>query len=233
MSREVGRQPMGDNSNSVLNVCFHGIGTPRRELDTDEDMYWAGTDQFLAILDEIATWPSVQISFDDSNESDALTVLPALLERGLTAQFFIVAGRLGTPAFLAVDHVREMVAKGMSIGTHGMSHRPWLEMTKASRQAELIDARRVLEDVVGGPVTDAACPMGRYNRRLLADLRELGYQRVYTSDRMAARRESWLQPRFSVRREDSPASMRAAVLTKPGVSRWVEQSVKGFVKQLR
>jgi len=217
----------------VSNVCFHGIGAQHRELDPGEDAYWADTHQFLTILDEVATWPSTQISFDDSNESDVLIALPALLERRMTAQFFLVAGRLGSPTFLSAEHVREMAAKGMGIGSHGMSHRPWLGMTSSSRQAELIDARRLLEDIVGSPVVEAACPMGLYDRRLLGDLRRLGYQRVYTSDRAAARRDNWLQPRYSVRREDTPESMRAEVLKRPSVGRLVQQSAKGLVKQLR
>lgn len=220
-------------ADSVLNICFHGIGTPYRQLDLGEDVYWTNTSQFLEILDEIAMWPSVRISFDDANESDALIALPALLDRGLTAQFFLVAGRLGTPTFLSADHVREMAGEGMGIGTHGMSHRPWLGMTAPARTAELVEARRLLEDLIGGPVTEAACPMGRYDRRLLAELRRLGYQRVFTSDRVAARRDGWLQPRFSVRRDDTPVSMRAAVLTAPSVARRMQQSFKGLVKQMR
>lgn len=220
-------------TDSVLNICFHGIGVLHREPDLGEDAYWVETSSFLQILDEIATWPSVQISFDDSNESDVMIALPALLARGLSAQFFIVAGRLGTPSFLTDDHVRELSAKGMSIGTHGMSHRPWLRMKPAIREAELVEARRRLEHVVGRQVTEAACPMGRYDRRLLSDLRRLEYQRVYTSDRTAARPDSWLQHRFSVRREDTPESLRGAVLSTPSLTRRMRRSVKGLAKRLR
>jgi peptidoglycan/xylan/chitin deacetylase (PgdA/CDA1 family) len=219
--------------NSVLNVCFHGIGTPRRELEPGEDVYWIGASQFLLLLDEIATWPSVRISFDDANESDVQIALPALVERGLSAQFFLVAGRLGAQGSLAVDDVRELASKGMAIGTHGMSHRPWLAMTSEIREAELVEARQRIEDAAGKPVTEAACPLGRYDRRLLADLRRLGYRRVYTSDRSVARQDSWLQPRFSLHREDTPESVRAAVLTRPRLVRRAQRSAKGMVKRLR
>ena len=184
-------------------------------------------------MDEIATWPSVQISFDDANESDVRIALPALIERGLSAQFFLVAGRLGTQGSLAVDDVRELSANGMTIGTHGMSHRPWLAMTSVTQEAELIEARLRIEDAAGTPVAEAACPLGRYNRQLLADLRRLRYQRVYTSDRRAARQDSWLQPRFSVCREDTPESLCATVLTLPSLAQRARRSAKGLVKRLR
>ncbi len=217
----------------VLNICFHGIGTPRRELEPGEDGYWIDADRFLRILDEIATWPSVQISFDDANASDVQIGLPALVERGLRAQFFLLAGRLGGQGSLAVGDVRELAHRGMAIGTHGMSHRPWPRMNPATREAELVEARHRIGEAAGVSVTDAACPLGRYDRRLLSDLRRLGYRRVYTSDRRAARRDSWLQPRFSVRRGDTSESLRATLLSQPSLARRVRQDAVGLVKRLR
>jgi peptidoglycan/xylan/chitin deacetylase (PgdA/CDA1 family) len=217
----------------LLNVCFHGIGTPRRELEPGEDAYWIDTARFLGILDEIATWPSVQISFDDANASDAQIALPGLVERGLKAQFFLLAGRLGTQGSLGVDDVRELTARGMTIGSHGMFHRPWPKMSPAAREAELVEARRQIGAAAGVLVTDAACPLGRYDRQLLADLRRLGYRRVYTSDRRPARPDGWLQPRFSVRREDTPESLRAAMHTRPGLPLRARRNVVGLVKRLR
>ena len=34
----------------VLNVCFHGIGAPQRELEVDEEQYWVEVDQFEEML---------------------------------------------------------------------------------------------------------------------------------------------------------------------------------------
>jgi peptidoglycan/xylan/chitin deacetylase (PgdA/CDA1 family) len=217
----------------ILNICFHGIGTPGRELEPGEDVYWIDADHCLRILDEIATWPSARISFDDANASDAQIGLPALVERGLKAQFFLIAGRLNQRGSLAVDQVRELIDCGMAIGTHGMSHRPWLKMNPATREAELVEARSRIEDAAGVPITDAACPLGRYDRRLLSDLRRLGYRRVYTSDRRAARQDSWLQPRYSICREDTPKSLRDTLLSGPGVARQTRNNIVGLIKRLR
>jgi peptidoglycan/xylan/chitin deacetylase (PgdA/CDA1 family) len=219
-------------ADSVLNICFHGIGTPRRELEPGEDNYWLEPDRLPRILDEIAVWPAVQISFDDGNESDARIALPALLERGLSAQFFVVANRLGAKGSLSIDDVHELTANGMTVGTHGMTHRPWRGMTTEEREVELVEARRRIEDAVGMTVTEAACPQGRYDRQVLADLRRHGYRRVYTSDRREARRGSWLQARFSLGREDTPESIRANILTRPGLAQRTQRSVKGRIKRL-
>jgi len=172
---------------SVLNVCFHGVGTPARELEPGEAPYWVSEDSFHAILDELASWPSVRISFDDGNASDVQIGLPALVERGLRADFFVLAGRLGTAGSLDRDAVRELRENGMTIGSHGMAHRSWRAMAPSTRDAELVAARARLAEAAGAPVDAAACPLGRYDRRLLADLRRLGYHRVFTSDRRPAR----------------------------------------------
>ena len=100
-------------------------------------------------------------------------------------------------------------------------------------EAELIEARQRIEDAAGADVTEAACPMGRYDRRLLSDLRRLGYRRVYTSDGRPTRQDNWLQPRFSIRREDTPDSLRAALLSRPRLARRARQNIVGLAKRYR
>ncbi|MGF1663651.1 MAG: polysaccharide deacetylase family protein [Kineosporiaceae bacterium] len=217
----------------MINVCFHGVGEPARELEPGEDRYWVGVDTFRAVLDEIATWPDVRISFDDGNASDVVHGLPALQERGLTATFFVLARRLGLPGSLGADDVRALRRAGMTIGSHGMDHRPWRALPPEARERELVTARQRIAEAAGAPVTEAACPLGRYDRRLLADLRSLGYTRVHTSDRRRARPDAWLQPRFSVRRGDTAGSLRSDLLARPGPVRGARLVATGWAKRLR
>jgi peptidoglycan/xylan/chitin deacetylase (PgdA/CDA1 family) len=217
----------------VINVCFHGIGTPARELEPGEDRYWVTEKQYLEILDEIATWPSVRISFDDGNASDHAIGLPALLSRGLTADFFALAARLDQPGSLSSTALCELRDAGMQIGTHGMHHRSWRDLDPQERQDELVSARDRLAEVAGVPVTQAACPLGRYDRTLIADMRSLGYTRLFTSDRRVARRSAWMQPRFSVRCEDTVASMREQVLAPAPIKRRARDTAVGVIKRWR
>jgi peptidoglycan/xylan/chitin deacetylase (PgdA/CDA1 family) len=217
----------------VVNICFHGVGTPRREVEPGEAGYWVSLEEFRGILDEIAGWPAVAISFDDGNDSDIRFGLPELRSRGLAATFFPLAGRLGAAGSLSTADVRSLAAAGMRIGTHGMAHRSWRGMDRATTTAELVEARQRLAEAAGSPVTEAACPLGRYDRRVLSDLRRLGYQRVYTSDRRTARRSSWLQPRFSVRAGDTADSLRSTALGRPGLPRRARDGAVGVIKRLR
>ena len=63
-------------SGVVLNLCFHGIGAPRRVLEPDEERFWVKESQFDEMLDTVADDPAVRISFDDANASDIATALP-------------------------------------------------------------------------------------------------------------------------------------------------------------
>lgn len=217
----------------VLNICFHGIGRPGRSLEQGEGRYWITIDEFKRILDEIVTWPSVRVSFDDGNASDIEVGLPALLDRKLSATFFVLAGRFEMSGSLNEGDVIELRRNRMMIGTHGMDHIPWRKMPPLVRNRELIEARQRIADVSGLDIVEAALPLGQYDRRLLGDLKSLGYRAVHTSDRRAARSGNWIQPRFSVTQDDTAHSLREAVLRQPSFIRSVELSTKGILKQLR
>ena len=218
---------------TVTNVCFHGIGTPDRDLEPGEADYWIGRDAFLGILDELTGRREVRISFDDGNASDVEIALPALVERGLTATFFVLAGRLDAAGSLSQDHVRWLHETGMPVGTHGMHHRSWRAMSPAESRVELVEAREVLTEVTGHPVVEAAPPLGLYDRRVLADLRRHGYERVFTSDQAGSRADHWLQPRFSVKRSDTATSVRHDMLRPPPWARRAERRIAQLVKGLR
>ena len=217
----------------VVNVCFHGIGAPQRRLEPGEEAYWISEDVFLGVLDRVVGRPDVRLSFDDGNSSDVEIALPALLERGLVASFFVVAGRLDRPGSLSRDDVRLLHESGMTIGNHGMSHRPWRGLDPARRREEFVTARAVLQDVTGSRIHDAALPLGRYDRTVLSELRPLGYRTVQTSDRRWARPDSWLQPRYSLHHGDTVESVERGVLRRPPVASRARGALVGTVKRLR
>jgi peptidoglycan/xylan/chitin deacetylase (PgdA/CDA1 family) len=217
---------------TLMNITFHGVGPQPREIEAGEDRVWVSSARFAEILDTIAQHDDVAIMFDDGNASDVREALPALLERGLHATFFVIAGRLGTPHFLDEDDVRLLADRGMTIGSHGMRHRSWRNLDNRDLDEELGQARRRLEGVVERPVTRAACPFGAYDRRVLGALRSHGYERVFTSDGGPARSDHWLQARTSRRKDhtaadvermlgaDTPALTSLRVQAKSLAKRW-------------
>ncbi|WP_410595909.1 polysaccharide deacetylase family protein [Amycolatopsis sp. lyj-23] len=176
-------------------LAMHGVGRPARQLDPGEDERWLTVEQFERVLDVAAEHEDVRLTFDDGNDSDVEIVLPRLADRGLTAEFFPLAGRLGQRGYLDRDGLRELVRAGMEIGSHGWEPRDWRRLDDLHAGRELRDAPQLLGDLCGRPVRRYSLPFGAYDRRVLARLRQAGATRVYSSDGGAARRDGWLQAR--------------------------------------
>jgi peptidoglycan/xylan/chitin deacetylase (PgdA/CDA1 family) len=210
----------------VVNLCFHGIGTPGRPLEPDEERYWVEEERFGELLAVIARHPHVRMSFDDGNASDAAIALPALRRAGLVASFFVVAGRLGTEGSLSAGDVRELTAGGMTVGTHGYRHRPWRSLGEDELHEELAEARDTIAEAAGAPVEAASCPFGAYDRRVLRELRRCGFRRVFTVDEAPARADAWLQPRYTIRSTDTPTTIERLARSEGGVRTSVRMAVK-------
>jgi len=196
---------------SVVNITVHGIGPTDRDLDPGEDLTWVRIDQFEQMLDAAVGRDDVRLTFDDGNASDVEIALPRLLERGLTGEFFVLAGLLGQSGRLDADGVRELVKSGMSVGSHGWAHRDWRRLDSGQATEEIAEAHRLLAELTGRPVSRVAIPFGSYDRHVLRRLRRARVSRAYTSDGGRARPGSWLQPRNSLR-HDMDADWIARVL---------------------
>ena len=217
----------------MINLCFHGVGTPSRELEPGEAPYWISEDFFGEVLDLVVERTDVRLSFDDGNACDVAIALPELHKRGLRAAFFPVADRIGVGGSIDGAGLRELVRSGMTIGSHGMRHRPWRGMGAEQLDEELVEGRRIIAAEAGVVVNDAACPLGSYDRRALVRLRRLGYRRVFTSDRARARAGRWLQPRYSIRNTDDGASVRRLLAERPQVREQALASARVAVKRWR
>ncbi len=211
---------------TVVNLCFHGIGAPERDLEPDEERYWVSEEQFGELLEAAGREPRTRITFDDGNASDAEIALPALRRAGLTASFFVVADRIGKRGSLTAGQVRELSQAGMTIGNHGLRHRSWRSLDGRGIEEELVEAPATIAEAAGRPVDEASCPFGEYDRRVLAALRERGFRRVYTVDEAPARPDAWLQGRYTIRSTDTPASLERVLGARNGLLASLRTAVK-------
>lgn len=218
---------------SIVIINVHGIGTPARQLDPGEDIAWVSVEQFEAVLDAVVGRTDVRLTFDDGNASDVEIALPRLLERNLTAEFFVLAGLLGQPGRLDEDGVRELCKAGMSVASHGWAHRDWRRLTPDEAREELVEAPRVLEELVGQPVSRASIPFGSYDRHVLRRLRQARVTRAYTSDGGRARRGQWLQARNSLRHDVNAAWIGRVVDNAPPLPARARQLAARTVKRIR
>jgi peptidoglycan/xylan/chitin deacetylase (PgdA/CDA1 family) len=207
-------------------IVFHGIGMPGRPLERGEDRYWISEDRFRRCLDVVASMPdpsSVHISFDDGNASDRDIALPALVERGLKADFFVLTGRIGQPGSLGADGLRALRGAGMGVGSHGINHLNWREIPADVLLAELEGSRSALAQHCGDGIDRASVPFGRYNGRVVAAVRAAGYQCLATNDGGPFVRGAFLVPRTNMRVDMPDQDFRDLITGNERLSRRVRR----------
>ena len=167
-----------------MHLMYHGIHDGAASPGRFDPVYSVTRARFARQLDWIAKRESPDlphITFDDGDASNAVTALPMLRERGLRATFFITGEFIGQPGMVSRDDVRALVAAGMQVGAHGMSHAFLEDMDLATLRRELRDSKAILEDILGSEVTAMALPGGRGGARELGEALDCGYRELYGS----------------------------------------------------
>jgi len=180
-----------------LILTFHGLGEPPHAVPDSERDVWVPVEWFEALVDALPRG-GVRLAFDDGNASDIESALPALREREVSARFFPLTGRIGSAGYLSADDIVALSAAGMRIGSHGLHHRDWRGLTDVDLREELAGSRAMLAELLDAEVTEAACPFGSYDRRVLRALRAAGYERVFTSDGGTHAAGAWLCSRTTI-----------------------------------
>ncbi len=124
---------------------------------------------------------AVVITFDDGDISNLEIALPRLLEHDMRAEFFVTADFVGQLGRLSVTDLRTLVAAGMSVQSHALTHRYLDELSVAELETELRDSKRRIEDITQVRVTALALPGGRGGAREFELARRIGYEQVLGS----------------------------------------------------
>ena len=155
----------------------------------------------------------VAITFDDGHWTHAAHALPLLLDRNMTATFFIITSRVGSPGYCSWDELRGMRDAGMSLQSHTHSH-PFLSQLDSNEvRLELVRSREELDDHLGQRTTTLALPGGDVPRHWrAADYRSAGYRWIATSRWGLARDdETPFIRRYTVRRDTPEATIQRMV----------------------
>jgi peptidoglycan/xylan/chitin deacetylase (PgdA/CDA1 family) len=132
--------------------------------------------------------PTFSLTFDDGHKEWVGGVLPLLQERNITATFFIttnkvVAGRSRTS--LTWADCADLLAAGMLIGSHSVTHRRLTGLSDAEAREEVVASKQELEQRLGVEVLDFSIPYGLpghdFQERELALIAEAGYRSSLTA----------------------------------------------------
>jgi peptidoglycan/xylan/chitin deacetylase (PgdA/CDA1 family) len=136
----------------------------------------------------------VAITFDDGFASVADTAAPLLLDRGLTATVFCVAGHLGLlndwqsararghrSRLADAETLSGLAQAGFEIGSHGIDHSPLATASEDVAGREVVDSQIALEQALGVRVTSFAYPYGATPGPAIRGLVEATYEAACTT----------------------------------------------------
>jgi peptidoglycan/xylan/chitin deacetylase (PgdA/CDA1 family) len=148
--------------------------------------------QAITLMELLDTWRrslplprrTVVLTFDDGFGSVLEHAVPALAKHGFRATLFAVAGYLGKlndwPSqpkeiprmpLLDLEALRLLGENGFEIGAHGMTHTPLDGVPAETVSWEMIQSKKVLEEL-GKPVPTFAFPVGLTSPTSLKIVRE-------------------------------------------------------------
>lgn len=145
---------------------------------------------------------NVLLTFDDGFVDNCKVAAPILKSLGITAVFFVIADCLkdgNIPAHITVksersiagdvdmyrtmtiSQVRELIALGMTIGSHGCNHPDYTSIDHKAGLQDAIIAKKRIQAMLDITVNAFAFPWGKYQENQTDEL-YASYQRVFTTD---------------------------------------------------
>lgn len=127
------------------------------------------------------------LTFDDAYSGLSAHALPVLAELGFTCTIFAPSARLGQRndwelsfgshfQHMSAEELREVVAQGHEVGSHGRTHIPLTHLSDDKLREELQGSRKELEDATGSAVTTISYPYGACNAHVRQLTKEAGYE---------------------------------------------------------
>lgn len=142
---------------------------------------------------------AVLLTFDDAYAGFIEHALPVLAAHQFPAVVYAISDWVGQrmrwaeqapgraePALMSAAQLRGLKEVGISIGSHGASHRKLADLTPKEQSQELTQSRAALEDLLGHSVHHLCYPFGSFNQATVRLAAEAGYRSAMTCLRGSA-----------------------------------------------
>lgn len=163
--------------NKSITLMYHSIGGSDNK-EAGAELYSVPMEKFREQMKIF----SPCITFDDGLVDNYTNAYPILKELGLKAYFFIIVSKVGTSGYMSWEQIRELKDAGMSIGSHGMTHKLLTELEDKELSDEIKESKMILEKNLGQRIDYFSIPFGSYNAKIIEKIKEVGYKAVFTSN---------------------------------------------------
>lgn len=163
-----------------------------------ETVGFADLKAFLSGMKPLSAFPKkpVMITFDDGYRDNLENAFPLLKELGFKSTVFVLANSKITqnqwdldmdptePAspLMNVDELKRSLELGVSIGSHGCSHRFLTDLSEAESLDEMKASKLKLESELNTPILAFAYPYGKFSREHEQQAFQAGYEFAVSTD---------------------------------------------------
>jgi len=166
------------------------------------------------------------ITFDDGLVGVHEHALAVLRDLGLPATAFVVGAGWGErPEWsprdrrtMTLPELRDLVAAGVRIGSHGVSHRSLPQLDPVGVGRELADSRASLEELSGVPVDLLAYPFGDHSAAVRVAAADAGYRAAFgfANGRVVTGSDVYALPRLCMSGRQRRARLAYHLARPPG-----------------
>ena len=184
-------------------LMYHGVKTDSQSVPDDREigaelydlrleqfesqMTWLSDHNYHTInidkIDNLSQQRQVILTFDDGEMNNFIHALPVLKRLKFKAYFFIIVERIGKPGYMGWNELRQLYEAGMTIGSHGLTHRILTDLTDREVEGELYDSLKYLVNHLGDGISTLSIPRGFCNDSVIQIAYKLGYLDVFISER--------------------------------------------------
>jgi peptidoglycan/xylan/chitin deacetylase (PgdA/CDA1 family) len=122
----------------------------------------------------------ILITFDDGYRDNYERAFPILKRYGFPAVIFLTAGRIGHEGYLTAERIKEMSECGIEFGAHTVSHPHLTEISYLEAEAEIIESKNIIQDMMKKETRAFCYPYGDHNQSVKALVKEAGFSCAFS-----------------------------------------------------
>jgi len=126
---------------------------------------------------------SVVITFDDGPENNYTYAFKILKKYNFPAIIFMPSRFVDTAKFLKSAQIKEMLSKGISIGSHTQTHDYLPDLSREKQVEEIVKSKAELENKFDISVRYFAYPVGGFSEEIKDIVKQAGYKAAVATNR--------------------------------------------------